>query len=385
MEPKDRTYQISAAMLAALHKEVNAIGSVILSNPLLPILENFLLKIEKDKIVIAASDQQTSVISRLPLEGQAASEPLQIAVPARMFKDTLKNLPQQPVSLSVDKERYNIALETSNGRYKIACENADDFPNVFTFPQGEADVVLPAEVFQQAIKQTLFAVSKDELRPELAGVLITLGNDGLNFVATDGHRLVCYKRKDIKSDKQIECIVPAKALQLLNQLLASQATQDIKLTFQEKQLFVSWNHVQLIISLINESYPDYENVIPRHNPHRLTLNTSCLSTLRRIAIYANRATQQLRFHIKKDNIKVVAEDLDFSNEAHETVTCQYEGPEMEIGFNAKLLIEMLSVLPAQEDIQIALDMPNKAVLVTPSPRTPEEELCMLIMPILLNS
>lgn len=385
MKQTDHTYKISAATLSALHKEVNSLGSVILSNPLLPILENFLLKIEKKEIVLAASDQQTSIISRIPLEGQAAEQPLEIAVPARMFKDTLKNLPQQPISLAIDKERYNIALHTSNGQYKIACENANDFPNVFSFPQEKADITLPISVLQQAIKQTLFAVSKDELRPELSGTFLSLGSEGLTFVATDGHRLVSYKRKDITSPKEVSCIVPAKALQLLLQLFMGQADKQINLIFKEKQLFVSWDHIQLNIALINESYPDYENVIPRRNPHLLTLNTSCLPTLRRIAIYANRATQQLRFHIKKESIKVIAEDLDFSNEAYETIPCQYKGPDMEIGFNAKLLIEMLSVLPSQEDIQFALDMPNKAVLVEPPSKKDKEEVSMLIMPILLNS
>ena len=385
MKPQEHTSPISATMLAALHQEVNSLGSVILSNPLSPILQNFLLKVEKDKIVIAASDEQTSIISSLPLEGQDVAEPFQIAVPARMLKDTLKSLPQQPVNLAIDKARYNISLETSNGRFKIACESAEDFPNVFTFPQGKADVVLPAEVLQQAIKQTLFAVSKDELRPELSGVLLNLSSDGLTFVSTDGHRLVCYKRKNITSDKQIKCIVPAKALQLLSQLLASHPTQEVKLHLEEKKLFISWEHLQLIISLINESYPDYENVIPRHNPHKLTLNTNCLAALRRIAIYANKATQELRFHVEKDKIKIVAEDLDFSNKAHETVPCQYQGPEMEIGFNARLLIEMLRVLPSQEDIQLALDMPNKAVLVHPQAQAEDEDLSMLIMPILLDA
>ena len=378
------SYTISASTLTALHKEVNALGSVILNNPILPILENFLFKIEDDKIVVAASDQQTSIISRVPLESKAAGT-LKIAVPARILKDTLKSLPEQPVSLTTDKERYNISMQTSNGKYKIACENAEDFPNVFDFPEEKADIQLTAGVFLHAIKQTLFAVSKDDLRPELSGVFITLGSDGITFVATDGHRLVRYHRKDITSDKQVQAIVPAKSLQLLQQLLTGKSNKNIQLIFKEKQLFVAWDHIQLIISLINESYPDYENVIPRHNPHRLTLNTDCMSTLRRVAIYANRATQQLRLHISKESIKVVAEDIDFSNEAFETIPCQYEGPKMEIGFNAKLLIEMFGVLPANEDVQLALDMPNKAVLVLPPTKTDQEDVSMLIMPILLNS
>ncbi|MEM7361431.1 MAG: DNA polymerase III subunit beta [Bacteroidota bacterium] len=384
MNPTEHTHKISASMLSSLHKEVNALSNVILSNPLLPILENFLLKIEDNEVILAASDQQTSILSRLPLAEKVTMQPLEIAVPARMFKETLKNLPKQPVDLSVDRERYNIALKTSQGHYKIASENADDFPKVFDFPKEDADVVVASDVLIQAINFTLFAASKDELRPDLSGVLVTLDQEGLSFVATDGHRLVRYTRKEITLNRHLKALVPAKTLQLLKQLLTGQNKKDIRFIFRESQLFITWDHVQMIVSTINETYPDYENVIPKHNPHILTLNTDCLATLKRIGIYANRTTHQIRFKIDTNRIEVIAEDLDFSNEARETIECQYDGPAMEIGFNAKLLVEMLSIFPSGEEIKFSLDTPNRAILITPPDIKDEEDISMLIMPILLE-
>lgn len=386
MNTTGHPYAISADTLTRLHKRVNSLGGVISNNPLLPILGNFLLKIEKNQIIIGVSDQQTSIISSISFEGgDFGKDSLEIAVPARMFKDTLRNLPQQPISLLLDKERYNISLQTSNGLYKIACENASDFPNVFSLPKKKADVTLSSTVLLKAIKQTLFATSKDEIRPELSGIFISVNSEGMTFVATDGHRLVSYKRKDVVSEREIKCIVPAKSIQFLQQLLSGEKDKEVKFIFEEKKLFISFDQTSFIISLINETYPDYHNVIPRHNPYLLILNTDCLSALKRIAIYVNRGTKQLRFNIEKEKIEVIAEDLDFSNKAEETLPCQYEGPDMKIGFNAKLLIEMLSVLPAEEDIQFALNTPNKAILVQPPVDTDQEEVSMLIMPISLNA
>ena len=384
MKPNTNTYPISAEMLSTLHKEVTSLSSVILSNPLLPILENFLVKIVDKELVLAASDQQTSIVSKLPFEGNIPASPLEIAVPARMFKETLKSLPKQPISLSVDRERYNLAIETLNGRYRIACENPNDFPNLFAFSQAETEIILTSDLLQEAIKKTIFAVSKDELRPEISGVFLSLNSEGITFVATDGHKLVSYQREDVKHNKAVTCIIPAKSLQLINQLLTGQPGKEIKLTFQEKRLQISWDHIQIIIALINETYPDYENVIPRNNPHRLIVNTNCITTLKRLSIYTNKATQQIRFQVSKNSIKITAEDIHFANEAHETIACQYQGPDMEIGFNAKLLIEILNVLPAGEEVAMALDMPNKAVPITPTTPKSNENLRMLIMPILLN-
>ena len=376
-------HHIPATTLTALYKEISTLNGVILSNPLLPILENFLFEIGKGKIVIAASDQQTSVISHLSLQ-ESTEESCKIAIPARMLRDTLKSLPPQPLSLQIDKSSYNLAVHTNNGRYRIACENADDFPNILTFPSKSPDITLPVEILQQAIKYTLFATSKDELRPELSGVYFTLGPEGLTFVATDGHRLVSYTRKDITTSKECKCIVPAKSLQLLSQLLAGQAEHKVEIIFEEKKLFFSCQHIQCIVSLINESYPDYQNVIPAKNPHNLTLSMSYLAALKRIAIYANRTTQQIRFEIQKNKLKVVAEDLDFSNEAYETIPCQYTGEKMEISFNAKLLTEMLSILASQEEVVFTFDTPNKAVMILPTNLEEEEAVSMLIMPMLLS-
>ncbi|EMR03562.1 DNA polymerase III subunit beta [Cesiribacter andamanensis] len=365
---------------SALLKQLSAISGVITSNPVVPILENFLFEINEGALRVTASDLQTSMITEMEVEARESGN---IAVPARILMDTLKNLPEQPVTFSIDEETYTIEISSDNGRYKLAGENATDFPRTpeVNDPYG---VDIPADTLQNAIANTLFAVSNDELRPAMTGVYIQLRDTNATFVATDGHRLIRYRRVDVAADMDNNIILPKKALNLLRTTLPSGSTP-VTVEFNASNAFFKFNNVRMICRLIDERFPDYENVIPVDNNNKMVINRlEFLSSLKRIAIYANKTTHQVRLKITGNELQISAEDLDFSNEAMERLSCDHDGEDIEIGFNARFLIEMLNNLDST-DVQLNLSKPNRAGLLIPRDKDENEDILMLVMPVMLNN
>ena len=364
-----------------LLKNLNSISGVITSNPVVPILENVLFEIENGNLLITASDLQTSVLVELQVESK---EDGSVAIPAKILIETLKNLPEQPVTFSIDDQNYNIEINSDNGRYKLAGENSADFPKVPEVNDGYSSV-LHSSVLHSAISNTIFSTSTDELRPAMTGVFFKLSSQSCSFVSTDGHRLVKYIRTDVKGDEvEHDMILPRKSLNLLKSILPTEKSSEIKLEFNAANAFFSYENVKMVCRLIDERYPDYENVIPGDNSNIITLDKSdILSSLKRISIYANKTTNQVRLKISGSEILISAEDLDFSNEANERISCEHDGDDIEIGFNAKFLIEMLSNLNS-EKISFKLSEPNKAGLIVPGEISDEEDITMLVMPVMLN-
>lgn len=362
-----------------LLKQLSNINGVITTNPVVPILENFLFEIEKSNLKVTASDLQTSMITEITVESKEKGS---IAVPARILLDTLKNLPDQPVTFSIDTTSYAIEISSDNGRYKLAGENATDFPKVPSV-SNDFSASISSEVLAKAVNNTIFATSSDELRPAMTGVYVNLGEKNTTFVATDGHRLVRYRRTDIKSDNGNSIIIPRKALNLLKTTLPTENT-DVTIDFNMSNAFFNFGNIQMICRLIDERFPDYENVIPSSNPIKMTINrTDLLGSLKRISIYANKTTHQVRLKITGSELQVSAEDLDFSNEANERLSCEHEGEDIEIGFNARFLIEMLSNLDADQ-IKLNMSAPNKAGVINPAEKDKGEDILMLVMPVMLN-
>ncbi|MCX2739091.1 DNA polymerase III subunit beta [Pontibacter anaerobius] len=365
---------------SALLKQLSSINGVVTNNPVVPILENFLFEINNSKLTITASDLETSMITELPVE---AKENGRIAAPAKILLETLKNLPDQPVTFTIDEETYTIEISSSNGRYKLSGENATDFPRVPSV-QGGNSIEIPSNVLARAINKTIFAVSNDELRPAMTGIFVQLRNESVTFVATDGHRLLRYRRTDVGTAQEASIIVPRKAFTLLKTTLPSEATA-VRMEFNQSNAFFSFDNIRMICRLIDERYPDYENVIPVQNPNKLVIDRSdLLSSVKRISIYSNKTTHQIRLKLSGSELQVSAEDLDFSNEANERLTCQYDGEDMEIGFNAKFLMEMLNNIDSDE-ITFELSTPNRAGLLMPIVNEEAEDVLMLVMPVMLNN
>lgn len=362
-----------------LLKQLSNINGVITTNPVVPILENFLFEIDKSNLKVTASDLQTSMITEINVESKEKGS---IAVPARILLDTLKNLPDQPVTFSIDSTSYAIEISSDNGRYKLAGENATDFPKVPAV-SNDFSAHISSEVLAKAVNNTIFATSSDELRPAMTGVYVNLGEKNTTFVATDGHRLVRYRRTDIKSENGSTIIIPRKALNLLKSTLPTENT-DVTIDFNASNAFFNFGNIRMICRLIDERFPDYENVIPSSNPIKMTISrTDLLGSLKRISIYANKTTHQVRLKITGSELQVSAEDLDFSNEANERLSCEHEGEDIEIGFNARFLIEMLSNLDADQ-IRLNMSASNKAGVINPAEKDKSEDILMLVMPVMLN-
>lgn len=364
----------------ALLKQLTALNGVITTNPVVPILENFLFEVTNGKLTVIASDLQTSMITEIAVEAKQKGS---IAVPAKILLDTLKNLPEQPVTFTIDEDTYSIEISSDNGRYKLSGENATDFPRVPAVKNGTS-VDIPSDILARAIASTIFAASTDELKPAMTGVYMNISDSNTTFVATDGHRLIRYRRVDIASEGSNTIIIPRKALNLLKGSLPGEKT-NVKLEFNASNAFFSFDNVKMICRLIDERFPDYENAIPVNNPNRLTINRiDLLNSLKRISIYANKTTHQVRLRIAGSELQISAEDLDFSNEANERLACEYEGEDMEIGFNAKFLIEMLNNLDS-ESVDINLSAPNRAGLIHPAKKDKNEDVLMLVMPVMLSN
>ncbi|MFC6099594.1 DNA polymerase III subunit beta [Olivibacter domesticus] len=365
---------------STLLKQLQAVNGASSSSTVLPILENFLFEIKDNALTISATDLQTSMITSLQVESKEEGK---VAVPAKILIETLKTLPDQPIAFSVDMQTYSIEISAGDGKYKLSGENAEDFPKI-PVVENPSTVSIPASVLSEAINKTIFAVSNDELRPAMTGVLCQLTPQSTTFVATDAHKLVRYRRLDVKSENVTSMILPKKALSLLKSSLPSEDV-DVAVEYNNTSAFFRFGNIHLICRLIDERYPDYEAVIPQVNPNKLTIDRLLLlNSLRRVVIFANKTTHQVRLKIAGSELNISSEDLDFSNEAHERLSCQYEGEDTEIGFNAKFLIEMLNNLVCEE-VVLEMSTPNRAGLLLPSVADENENILMLVMPVMLNN
>ncbi|SKB27705.1 DNA polymerase III subunit beta [Daejeonella lutea] len=365
---------------STLLKQLLAVNGASSSSTVLPILENFLFEIKDGTLTVSATDLQTSMTTSLAVESK---EDGKVAIPSKILLETLKTLPDQPISFSVDDKTFSIEISAGDGKYKLSGENGEDFPKI-PVVENASSVAMPASVLGEAINKTLFAVSSDELRPAMTGVYCQLSPEHITFVATDAHKLVRYRRLDTKSESATTFILPKKALTLLKSSLPSDDVH-VAIEYNNTSAFFRFGNINLICRLIDERYPDYEAVIPKDNPNKLVIDRALfLNCLRRVVIFANKTTHQVRLKISGSELNISSEDIDFANEAHERLSCQYEGEDMEIGFNAKFLIEMLNNLGGEE-VLLEMSSPNRAGLLMPQTHDDQEDVLMLVMPVMLNT
>lgn len=365
----------------ALLKQIQSVSGVLSSSNTLPILDNFLFEITNKILTISASDLETTMVTSMEVE---AKEDGNIAIPAKLLIETLKNFPELPLTFSIDQKNYSIEISSDNGKFKLTGHSGSEFPKVPAL-DAASKATIPAEVLLSAIMKTIFATGNDDLRPVMSGVFCQLSTTDFNFVATDAHKLVSFKRTDCKADKASNFIIPKKPLNLLKSALAN-ASGDVLIEFNQTNALFTFDHHKLICRLIDGKYPNYEAVIPKQNPNKLTIDRGTfLSSLKRVSIFSNKTTHQVRLKIVGSELAVSAEDLDYSNEAMERLTCAYEGEDMEIGFNAKFIIEMLSNLQCN-DVVLEMSAPNRAGILLPAEGdNANEHILMLVMPIMLNN
>jgi len=365
-----------------LLKAVQSLSGVINSNNTLPILDDFLFNISENELRITASDLETTmVVSIQPDLVEGAGE---VTIPARLLIDILKNFPDIPVSFNIDEATLAIEITTGEGRYKMAGHKSDEFPQVPVL-QDASQWEIPADVLACGFEKTIFATGNDEIRPVMTGVFMEMTNEGLNFVATDAHKLVLYRRLDIKSETLASFIVPKKPINQLKNTLSGKADEPVIVEFNKTNASFTMSGLKLVCRLIDGKYPNYNAVIPQSNPNKLTIDRQLLlSAIRRVAIFSSKATHQIRFKITGQELTLTAEDLDYYNEAKERLSCNYQGDDMEIGFNSRFFQEMLGNLN-QTEVMLEMSAPNRAGLIIPvDNQNADEDILMLLMPVMLN-
>ena len=364
-----------------LLKKLQLTGGVLNANNTLPILDNFLFEIKKGELSITASDLETTMITKISVE---AKEEGVVAIPAKLLLDTLKTFPDQPLTFTIDAENYGIEISSDYGKYKLTGHNGDEFPKT---PKLESPSSLKADasILANAVNKTLFATGNDELRPVMSGVYFEINKDDITFVATDAHKLVKYKRTDLKSEQGASFILPKKPITLLKNILGS-VGEEVEIEYNETNAMFVFGSTKMLCRLIDGKYPNYNAVIPTENPNKLTVSRNALlNSVKRVSIFSNKTTHQVKLKMTGSELHISAEDLDFANEANERLTCQYEGEDMEIGFNSRFLIEMLSNLES-DDVNIEMSAPNRAGILTPCEKSDDnEEVLMLVMPVMLNN
>lgn len=371
-------FLVSSSLLL---KHIQILGGVISNNNTLPILDNFLFKLKDSSLTITASDLETTMSAVIDVESDSESV---IAIPAKLLLETLKTFPKQPLTFIQNKDNKTIEISSDYGKYALAYVEGDEFPNAISL-DSPSTVVLPSNILNTAISKTIFATGNDDLRPVMSGVYFHFSTEGMIFVATDAHKLVQYERSDAIADEEADFIMPKKPLNLLKNILGG-TDSDVTIEYNVSNAKFTFDNISLVCILIEGKYPNYEAVIPKQNPNILTLNReSFLSSVKRVSIFSNKTTHQIKLNIAGSELQISAEDLDYSNKADERLSCDYQGEDMQIGFNSRFLTEMLASLESN-DIILEMSAPNRAGILTPVDGLDEgEKILMLVMPVMIGS
>ncbi len=367
-----------------LLSHLQAISRVISSKNTLPILDNFLFNLEDGKLTITASDLESTLVTMMTLEN--VSDEGTIAIPAKLILDTLKEFPEQPLTFEVNQDTNSIVINSQNGKFTIMGQNGDDFPQIPSIKNDKKNSIqLSVPILVNGINKSLFAAADDELRPVMNGIFFEISPKEIIFVASDAHKLVRYKRFDIKSDVTGSFILPKKPASLLKNILQKE-DKNVLIEFDEKNAYFQLTNYRMICRLVEGSYPNYSSVIPTKNPNKLIIGRiELLNTLKRVSVFANQASNLVKLQLTGNQVIISAQDIDFSISAYERLNCQYDGDDMEIGFKSSFLIEILSNLTST-DIAFEMSDPSRAGIILPVDKdTDAEDVLMLLMPMMVNA
>lgn len=367
---------------SALSSKLNMLAKVIGSKNSLPILDCFLFQVANGEMSITASDSDNVIKSTLALTDHDGEG--EFCVPNRVILDALKELPEQPLHFDVDAAGEAVAIKIvyQNGLYNFTGQSAEEYPRTQSMNDACTTVSLPTEMLINNISRSLFATANDELRPVMNGIYFDLTADALAIVASDGHKLVRSKNFTIKSESPSAFNLPKKPASLLKNILSKDG-DDAIIKFDDRSAEIQFTDGVMRCRLIDGRYPNYNSVIP-NNPNEVTVDRRGLqSALRRVLPFASESSQLIRFHIESGRFEVSSEDIDFSTSAKEQLSCEYNGSPISIGFKGSSLMEILSNLPS-DNIIIQLADPSRAGIIVPAEQPENEDILMLIMPMLLN-
>ena len=365
----------------ALSSRLQTLARVINSKNSLPILDSFLFEVRNQQLFITASDSENVMRSVLALD-QVDGEG-NFAVPNRTLLDAMKELPEQPLTFDIDLNTLTIKIIYQNGLYNFTAQSADEYPRVQPIPDGATVITIDSQTLADNISRSIFATAQDELRPVMNGIYFDLTPNSLNVVASDGHKLVRNKNFTIKSENPAAFILPKKPATLLKNVLGKDGG-DVVIKFDDRSAEISFADGVLFCRLIEGRYPNYNSVIPQNNHNQLNIDRrSLIGTLKRVLPFASESSQLIRFHLEAGKLELSSEDIDFATSAKEVVTCEYAGQSMNIGFKGSSLSEILNNLQGDE-VQIELADPSRAGIIVPAQQPENEDVLMLIMPMLLN-
>ncbi len=366
---------------SALLSRLQSVGRVISSKSPMAILDNFLLKVENNVLTVTASDLETTMTATLELESSDGD--IVIALPAKLLMETLKEFSEQPLTFEVNTENFAVLFRTETGTYNFIGQNGMEFPKAQELADDAKSITMPAELLAGGVSKTSFATATDDLRPTMTGIFFNFMPDAVTFVATDAHKLVRLKNTSVHSEEEMSFILPKKPATLLKNILGGEKG-DVNVSFDNKNIVFDMPSYRMICRQIEGRYPSYNNVIPQNNPYRLIVDRLVfINALKRVMAFANQGTMLVKLAISAGSIQLSAQDIDFSISAEERIACQYEGDAIHIGFKAPLLIDILNGI-SSADIIMELADPSRAGIILPFENEQDEDLLMLLMPMLIN-
>lgn len=364
-----------------LFSRLQAVSRVVNSKNALPILDCFLFNLEDGTLSVTASDSETTMVTTL--EVNDSDENGSFAVVAKTLLEALKEVPEQPLAFEINSSTYEITVQYQNGKYSLMGQNADEFPQSAQLDGSAVRVDIEAGILLNGINRAVFATADDELRPVMNGIYFDITTEDITMVASDGHKLVRCKTFAAKGSERAAFILPKKPASLLKNLLQKEQNP-ISIEFDDRNAMFMLDNYRMVCRLIEGRYPNYNSVIPQNNPHKVTVDRQMfIGALRRVSIFSSQASSLIKLRLQENQIVVSAQDIDFSTSAEETQVCQYAGAAMSIGFKSTFLIDILNNIPSQE-VVIELADPSRAGVIVPVEQEENEDLLMLLMPMMLN-
>lgn len=370
-----------AVSCTSLLSHLQVVGRVIASKNSVPILDSFLFELKGNKLTITAADAETRMVTSIDVtdvEGDGM-----VAIAARNLLESLKELPEQPISFDINDENMNVFVYYENGKYNFTAQKGDDYPQPKPLKENAASLTIPAQILMSGLNRAQFATGEDELRPVMNGVYFDITTDDITFVGSDGHKLVRYKTLDTKGAERASFILSKKPTTLLKTILPKESG-DVRIDFDDNNAYFTLENFHLICRLIEGRYPNYNAVIPTDNPYKMVIDRlSFANALKRVTVFSNPASTLVKLQLSQNQVVVSAQDIDFSTSAEETIACIYDGEPMSIGFKGAFLIEILNNSPSS-DVVVELADPSRAGLILPTENEANEELLMLLMPMMVN-
>ncbi|MBN1462224.1 MAG: DNA polymerase III subunit beta [Paludibacteraceae bacterium] len=364
-----------------LSSHLQAISRVIASKSTLPILECFLLSLKGKVLTITTSDLETTLITSLEVE-KSEGQGL-VAISAKILLDSLRELPEQPLEFDINNDNLALSIKYETGIFNFIGQNGDEYPKLPELSKEANELKIDTDTLNSGITKSIFATADDELRPVMNGIYFDITTEGITMVATDAHKLVRVKTTAYKGSADAAFILAKKPATLLKNILPKESGE-VSVQFDEKNTVITLSNYKMICRQVEGRYPNYNGVIPQNNPHKLIIDRlAFMNALKRVSIFSNQASNLIKLQLTENAIHITAQDIDFSVSAEENISCQYSGEPMSIGFKSTFLIDILNNINSG-DVVLELADPSRAGLILPFENDENEDLLMLLMPMLLN-